>query len=67
MDLELKQRFRIAAIKKNQRLQDAAEEIGVSLSTLSQVINGKICAVETAKKIEAWSEGQITAAELLGV
>ena len=53
---------------QNKTITEAAKEIGVSRQSLSYYCNSKIRPkIDTAKAVEKWSVGQISAIELLGL
>ena len=46
---------------------EAARQIGITRQTLYNILSGQQMDVSTARKIERWSNGEIRAAELMGV
>ena len=46
---------------------EAARQIGITRQTLYNILSGQQMDVATARKIERWSNGEIRAAELMGV
>jgi plasmid maintenance system antidote protein VapI len=63
MKTKLKQYIEIRGIT----IKQAAEEIGVSRPLIHYAINGNPLSRRTALKIEKWSDGLLSAVELVGL
>ena len=46
-------------------MQDAANQIGIQRTYLSAIANGRPAGKKTARKIESWSSGWVSAQEII--